>query len=284
MNDLILIFDLCGKLGNHFFIISAMIYAMKKYNIQCYLYIGNCINDNLNINYIYEHLSEYIIDLIPENARKSTDLCKNLYNGDEIDLDLVIQKYISTNNIIYFSWEWFQNKKYFIPYKNEIQHIFNIDVDYNNDITKNDVFISVRRGDYIYFNFFVLNDIFYIDTYNKYFNGKNIYISSDDIEWCKENLTIKKFNNCKNITYIENHTPLDIILFSKYFSNYICANSTFSWMCCLNSINNDKNVVGVINIKKDISRDNVFDDNDIVYDLRKQDNTKYIDTINDALS
>lgn len=288
MNNLTLIFDLSGKLGNHFFILSAMIYAIKKYNIKCYLYVMNCVNGGIYIDYVYEYLNDYIIDKIPENARYCYDICGDMHVGDEIDLDLVIQKHINDDVTIYLYWEWFQDKKYFLPYKEDIQKIFNVnDIKFNkwNDmITDNDVFISVRRGDYIYFNFFVLTDTFYIDIYNEYFEGKNIYMSSDDIEWCKTYLSIDKFNNCKNITYIENYTPQEIVSLSKYFSNYICANSTFSWMCNLNSIHNNKKGIGVINIKKDISRDNVFDDNDIVYDLRKQDNIKYIDTINDALS
>ena len=287
-----LIFDLQGRFGNHFFIISAMIYAIKKYNVECKIYIPDYVlgyhNDvKLSLSYIYNSLNEFRIYEIPNNVLYSADL--NCYNLDgELNLDKLINDNINTDNTILLAGEYFQDKKYFLKHKNDIKKIFNINSNkiniYKENISNNDVFISVRRGDFIDVKFYVLNENYYIDNYNKYFHGKNIYISCDDIEWCKKNLTVNKFNECKNIIYIENYTPIEIFLLSQYFSNYICSNSTFSWACELNSIYENTNVIIVPNVCNSLARYNIINDTNIVCDLFLKENKKYIDLINNSES
>ena len=280
-----LIFKLSGRLGNHFYILSAMMYVMKKYNIRCKLKISNHVK-NQNIDYVYDNFSEYIIDDITKNYIDiSEQFDYNEYNYDNtIDLDNVINTYINTNNVIYLSYSYFQTNKYFLKYKDKIKQIFINEtkntLKYKQLISEDDVFISVRRGDYITYGFHTLNKNYYIDMYNKYFKGKNIYISSDDINWCKENLLIDKFNNCKNIVYLENLTPLELYNISTYFKNYICSNSTFSSMCELSSKYNQKSV-GVKNIIGYICRDHMFSNNCIIYDIKNEQYKKYLDNIND---
>jgi hypothetical protein len=280
-----LIFKLSGRLGNHFYILSAMMYAMKKYNIRCKLKISNHVK-NQNIDYVYDNFSEYIIDEVPKNYIDINEQFNcNEYNYDNtIDLDSIINTYINTNHIIYLSRSYFQTNKYFLKYKDEIKQIFINDnenvLKYEQLISEDDVFISVRRGDYITYGFHTLNKNYYIDMYNKYFKCKNIYISSDDINWCKENLLIDKFNNCKNIVYLENLTPLELYNISTYFKNYICSNSTFSSMCELSSEYNQKSV-GVKNIIGYICRDHMFSNNCIIYDIKNEQYKKYLDNIND---
>ena len=285
------IFYLHGRLGNHFFIISAMMYIMKKYNIKCYLYIPDdilelhCKWTTLGLSYIFDNdnFKDKLIYKLPNNIIYSCDL--EYYDNTE-RLDDFIKDNINTNNTIFFRYDYFQDKKFFLEYKNDIQKIFNIENDYINNyqniITNNDVFISVRRGDYITANFYVLNEKYYIDNYNKYFAGKNIYMSSDDLIWCRKKLTLDKFNNCKCITYIRESHPLEIVSISKYFSNYICANSTFSWMCSLISINNNAKIITVPTLSKSWYRNNIVNDTNIYYDLNLQENKKYIDAINNA--
>jgi len=279
-----LIFCLHGRLGNHFFILSALLYAIKKYNIQCYLYIHDyvyemhCRWSDLGLKYVFDNFNENIIYELPNST---VDKYQYYVNG-ELDLDKLIKENINTNNIIVLDEEYFQDKKFFLEYKSDIQKIFSIENNYKDIIDNNDVFISVRRGDFITAKFYVLNEDYYIDAYNKYFSNKNIYISCDDIEWCKENLTINRFNNCKNITYIENYKPLEIVSIAKWFSNYICANSTFSWMCSLMSINDNANVITVPTVCNCLSRNGIIKDNDIFYDLFLTENKKYIDTINNS--
>lgn len=266
-------------------------YIIKKYNIKCYLYIPDdilelhCKWTNLGLSYIFDNdnFKDKLIYKLPNNIIYSCDL--EYYDNTE-RLDDFIKDNINTNNTIFFRYNYFQDKKFFLEYKNDIQKIFNIENNhinnYQNIITNNDVFISVRRGDYITANFYVLNEKYYIDNYNKYFAGKNIYMSSDDLIWCRKKLTIDKFNNCKCITYIRESHPLEIVSISKYFSNYICANSTFSWMCSLISINNNAKIITVPTLSKSWYRNNIVNDTNIYYDLNLQENKKYIDAINNA--
>ena len=76
------IFHLYGRLGNHFFIISAMMYIIKKYNIKCYLYIPDdilelhCKWTNLGLSYIFDNdnFKDKLIYKLPNNIIYSCDL------------------------------------------------------------------------------------------------------------------------------------------------------------------------------------------------------------------
>jgi hypothetical protein len=148
---------------------------------------------------------------------------------------------------------------------------------YINKIVNNDVLISVRRGDYFDANFYVLTKSYYIDMYNTYFKGKNIYITCDDIEWCRKNLLLNDFNECTNITYIDDLNPLEIVNVASVFNNFICANSSFSMMCDLFANSPNKTTICAININKTIIRHYGFNQNAITYDLNNKNYYKYID-------
>lgn len=277
-----LIFNLQGRLGNIFFIFSAFYYALKN-NIESYIYIPKYVIDYINnndfLNELYNKINKFVITNV-DNLK-----CINLYDNEDennihiIDLDNIINKYNNQNININFHFVMFQNCKYFLKYKNNIKQYFinktNKVNQYKKIISDNDVFISVRRGDYFDAKFYVLNEKYYVDMYNNYFIGKNIYVSSDDINWCKEYLTIDKFINCKNINYIDDLNPIEIITITQYFSNFICANSTFSMMAELFSNNKNKKVIAVKNISKTIIRNYSFD-KCILYDLNDKNNYKYI--------
>ena len=292
------LFNLQGRLGNHFFIISAIIYLMNKYNVtNIKLDILSYVYYITNFNSEYPKYIQYFIDnnylLNDKDKKNKENILKNgnyiqiddYFDINDIEIIRNIDDSIKThsNQNLYFNCTMFQNKKYFFTNKEKIKSLFTIENDntnyYKKQINENDVFISVRRGDYFDAKFYVLNPLYYIDSYNKYFSGKNIYISSDDIKWCKENLTINKFVNCKNIIYIENLSPLEIVTISQYFNNYICANSTFSMMCNLFSNDENPNCVCVRNISHNIIRDDVWTNNAIIIDIEQKNYQQYIDIL-----
>ena len=278
-----------GNLGNLFYIFSAFYYALKQ-NIDSYLILHNGYKLVWNLKlpqFIYNKIKKFIITYddkftIPNNKNNIT------YIGDgpidSIDLDDIINKNYNTTNIISFYFGFFQTCKYFLKYKNEIKKYFIIETDnvnkYKNIIHSDDVLISVRQGDYYNSGYYVLNKEYYIDMYNNYFIGKNIFITSDDINWCKENLTINKFKNCKNLHYICILNSYEIVTISQYFSNFICANSTFSMMLELFSNYENKKAVGVVDISSEIIRHNAFDNKCIICDLNDPKNYKYITKYN----
>jgi hypothetical protein len=55
-------------------------------------------------------------------------------------------------------------------------------------------------------------------------NNSHIFIFSDDIDWCKENLNIKYDH-----TFIENTEPIEDIRLMTSCNHNVIANSTFSW-------------------------------------------------------
>lgn len=277
-----LIFNLQGRLGNIFFIFSAFYYALKN-NIESYIYIPEYVMDYINNNDFLNELYNKINNFTLTNFNKSEYI--NLYDKENennihiIDLYDILKKYNNQSININFECVMFQNCKYFLQYKNEIKKIFINETEntlkYKQLISENDVLIFVRRTDYITYKFYILNENYYIDMYNKYFTGKNIYVTSDDIDWCKENLTINKFKGLKNIYYINDLNPIETITICQYFSNFICSNSTFSMMGELFSNYENKKVIAVKNISKIMKRNNGFD-KCILYDLNDKNNYKYI--------
>lgn len=109
--------------------------------------------------------------------------------------------------------------KYFKPSK-EISDML---LKYN--ISENSLGISVRRGDYLMLqhNHCVLTANYYQDVINKHFknNIDQIYIFSDDIEWCKS-----VFGD--QVNYVENSIGVQLFLMSK-MKHLIMSNSTFAW-------------------------------------------------------
>ena len=277
-----IIFNLNGEFGNHFYIISAFNYVVKKYNIKCSIFLTGNLNEYIEENYnnvlnqLYNLIISHRIYEIPKDVIIIDECPDNNYS---IDLDEIINTYINTNNIIRFNGCYFQTNKYYLKYKKHINTLYNYEnqniINYKNIISDNDVLLSVRRGNYFDVGFCVLSKNYYIDNYNKYFSGKNIYVSSDNIDWCKKNLTKNLFKKCSKIIYLDGFTNVEFYNISKLFSNYICANSTFS-ACYELSSNNNKCSIGCINVWAALKR-SWFSKKCITYDLENEKYFNYID-------
>ncbi|MDR2920962.1 MAG: alpha-1,2-fucosyltransferase [Tannerella sp.] len=115
------------------------------------------------------------------------------------------------------------------------------------EASANSVAIHFRRIEY---NFLLSLD--YYQEAIKYFCNNTVspdfYIFSDDIEWCKKNNDTSKYNFC----FIENfEDELYELKLMSLCSNFIIANSTFSWWGAWLSNNENKIVImpeGYINI------------------------------------
>lgn len=112
----------------------------------------------------------------------------------------------------------FSNK--YLKLINDFQHVYNVDL--NNCIA-----ITIRRGDYITLNgiWIVQQKEYYALTYEKYFNGKTIIMSSDDIEWCKQNF---KEYPCIFLNDIIND-PTKLLCVLSHCKHSIGSSSSFSW-------------------------------------------------------
>lgn len=137
---------------------------------------------------------------------------------------------------------YFQSEKYFLSIRSELLKEFEFPrVDRRcsemyNEIsnTRNSVSLHVRRGDYLKPEISLYHGIlptkYYQDAselIESQISDPHYFIFSDDIEWCKENLT---FLNKRSLVYTTKEVEPwnDMMLMSKC-QHHIIANSSFSW-------------------------------------------------------
>jgi hypothetical protein len=139
---------------------------------------------------------------------------------------------------------YWQSEKYFIENRNIILNELQVATEFNI-IPKNMVNVSlhIRRGDYIEYN-----NIHPIQPIGYYENAiqivghyDNLFIFSDDMEWCRKNL---KFNN---MIFVENRCDVEDIWLMSLCNHNIIANSSFSWWGAWLNQNLNKKVVAPLN-------------------------------------
>lgn len=267
---------LFGRLGNQLFIIAGGLYLKFKYKLNVFFITDDNINDN-NLSYLTE-FKDMLID------QYKVPYCQTICieHPDYNIKNIIAKSFESKHNInIYITGTCFQHYKFVIYHKikNKFQILLHkyslINKNYDSINYENSIMISIRRGDYFPF-YYVLSKEFYIDMYNKYFSGLNIYISSDDLDYCKKYLTIDKFNNCPKVTYIDNLNPISILNYSLNFKNYILSNSSYSaLMSCLCKNQNPK-IIGFHSHKPLYNPKFMFTPNCLSYDITNID-SKYLD-------
>ena len=87
--------------------------------------------------------------------------------------------------------------------------------------------IQVRRGDYLKCTglFNIPPAEWYNEMYHKYFNGRKVMITSNDEEWCRQNL------NIKNAEYISSQNPIEDMRKMNKCRDFIISASTYGWWC-----------------------------------------------------
>jgi hypothetical protein len=105
------------------------------------------------------------------------------------------------------------------------------------------VSMHIRRTDYVYSSSYHHNlDLQYYKQAAEITGKPNIIVFSDDIEWCKNNIT-QSLYPYRGIYFVDtNNVEIDFILMSMFKHNII-ANSTFSLWASFISQYNDKIVV-----------------------------------------
>lgn len=84
------------------------------------------------------------------------------------------------------------------------------------------VSISVRRGDYVELGIAPSKD-WYEEAYFRFFNGKKAFITSDDMDWCKRNISIE------GAIYSEGGIPMEDLYGCALCKDHITYNGTFGW-------------------------------------------------------
>lgn len=144
---------------------------------------------------------------------------------DKDTLDYLFNKYDVIYISNYLQSDCYINREYTNIYTPDVKIIEYINNKYGD--LSDTVAISVRRGDYLKLlkTFIVLTSDWYDEVYETYFKGKNILISSDDIDWCRENIKHEGIN----IQFCEENAETSLFVLSMCRGGFIGSDSTFSW-------------------------------------------------------
>lgn len=264
-----------GGLGNQLFQYALALSLKKKKNTKVLLditfyensFIPNgatkrhFILDNFNIKDI-----EYTTDrnLVLKNSftqkirrlyeRKFLPYYKNTY---VVEKDSGFDPFIfEVKTTAYLDGYW-QSYKYFENIEKELRSNLMLTTKLSSDSDvllseikkqQNSISLHIRRGDYVT----KYNNLYYQISLDYYINSINfiksklandcikIYVFSDDIEWCKQNIKIN--NPHYFISNNQKEDFEDLILMSNCSHNII-ANSTYSWWAAWLNSNKNKIVV-----------------------------------------
>lgn len=149
---------------------------------------------------------------------------------------------------------YWQSPKYFEEIKDIIHQDFTFKENFSEKIEKlkeeitncNSLCIHLRRGDYVGNKFHeVVNEEYYkkgLDEMSKLTKIDKIYVFSDDIKWCEENLKFDYPTIFVNDEYAGKKAEGHLYLMSCC-KNFIIPNSTFAWWGAWLSESKDKKVI-----------------------------------------
>lgn len=181
---------------------------------------------------------------------------RNIYTEKRPNYFSFSEEPLSISHSCYYSGVWF-NESYFIDIKNEIRDAFTFKrplSSFYQEVKKsiestNSVSIHVRRGDYLLLDAYKgICEKDYYEKAIKYIKAKvdnpHYFVFSNDIRWCRENLTDLMFNDI--YSFVENNDTknnyIDMQLMACCKHNII-AHSSFSWWATWLNCNPDKKVV-----------------------------------------
>lgn len=145
----------------------------------------------------------------------------------------------------YYLDGYFQSEKYFIESSGVIRKELSPTGD-NLDklrkkypINKNNISIHIRRTDYVTSNGYhpVQSIEYYKQAIEIIGDYDNMFVFSDDINWCKENL---KFDN---MIFVDGNDDVEDMWLMSICNHNVIANSSFSWWGAWLNNNPDKKVI-----------------------------------------
>ena len=246
-----------GGLGNQIFQWAYCKKLSIKYNLPLYLDLSfynnqnGCTKREFELNK-FSNLKYNILDKSFDNI--SFNKIIDTFYHNEFDYNVYNNYYIDG---------YWQTEKYF----KEVENIIRAELSPNEEklaklkltplIDTNTISMHIRRTDYI-----ALNDYHPIQLISYYEEALNIigkydyiFIFSDDIKWCKENL---HFNN---MIFMENFDDIDDLYIMSMCKHNIIANSSFSWWGAWLNNNPNKKVITPLNWFGTMAN---LNDNDII--------------------
>tara|TARA_Y100000992_G_C21271795_1_gene497344 strand:+ start:434 stop:1942 length:1509 start_codon:yes stop_codon:yes gene_type:complete len=221
----IIILKICGGIGNQLFQIANAIHLSTKFNRKLLISDKNSSSRKTYWDSIFNPVKPF---LITNNEYQELRKQSKNYNWAATRFEykeIILDPQISCYNID----GYYQSYKYF-----DIESFKKyLNLEYNQNkytIHQSDIAIHIRRTDYAQNNFHKLLSLdYYYNSIHKHKKQniiENIYVFSDDINWCKKNFKVQ------NITYVELDNEIQELIFMSKFNSIIIANSTFSWWAC----------------------------------------------------
>jgi hypothetical protein len=226
--------DFIGRLGNHLFQLSAAVGYATKYNVDYEIApweYSSCFNIN----------AKPCVGDVKVNYGEKGWYYEDLPFIQDVKL-----------------FGFFQSYKYFEHCEAKIRELFQFSDTIKNKINSkytlqgNTCAIHVRRGDYLG-NFFheICHLEYYQDAIAEIKSRENIdlfVVFSDDINWCKKNLT------GENYLFIEDNSNIEDLYLMTQCTHNIIANSSFSWWGAWLNANVNKIVISPNKWFGDVSR------------------------------
>lgn len=221
---------LCGRLGNQMFQIANGYSIAKTYNRQYIAPFKETDARELK-NSVFRNIDFGIDSTDIPNAHVLNCIFEYAKNPPHETKPTVYRGY-------------FQSEKFFIDHKKYIIDMFSPDNDFVGkayrdypQLNYNTVTINVRRTDYlIYSNIHPCLTLEYIQEVVKMIPNVDYYfISSDDLEWCKNNIKLP------NSVFV-NYYGYEAMWLASLTKNFIIANSSFAWWGAYLSSYKDKKV------------------------------------------
>lgn len=222
-----------GGLGNQMFQWAYGRSLELKYNKK--LYLETSFYTNTFRSYSMNKFPNMTSELFRPSNIKCTEITDS-YFYNEIDLDI---KYN------YFLNGYWQSEQYFKEYQDIIRKELAPSDEILEKLKKtplldtNTISIHIRRTDYVTSNgYHPVQSLEYYENAIKTIGDYDyLFVFSDDIQWCKNNLT---FNN---IIFIEGLSDVEDLWLQSLCKHNIIANSSFSWWGAWLNNNPDKKVI-----------------------------------------
>lgn len=219
-----------GQLGNQMFQYAATKSIAKK--IQTDFIIPDhkeSVVDSLGNKLHIELFNIFVLN--PNNRGQINLEQKNYIHESTFEFDKKFFELDSTEDVSLLGY--FQTEKYFKHIEDEIRKDFSFQHQYITDcdsIVKqfdNPICLHIRRGDFLINseNHANLPLGYYEAALQKFDSNRQVIIFSDDPSWCKEQ---SLFSDDRFLVSEGNGPYHDLYLMSKC-SDFIIANSTFSW-------------------------------------------------------
>lgn len=258
MNDVLAISNMDGRLGNILFK-SAVLYSyVKKTGKSPRAFVCDKYWKKYYDSYNYFHLFP-VIPALPQNT---TTILEDKYHHTTSIPDCPLCN-------VYLNGYW-ESEDYFMDVN--ISEMFPLTDELKSTIISKHpnieecVGISIRRGDYLNFrNLFMIPKItWYEYVYHKYFDGKQVMVFSDDIDYCERCLSHNKNFMFYRQTSLNNDrylitTPEENIFTFAMCKHHICSDSTWSWWGA--RLLERKDSVNIFQDKRFTKQSNLFDGN-----------------------